>query len=192
MDAREVHRVSLALLVTGGLLGILELIFAGPIWSCWTWITSGGHSEPIPPDVSDWLYSWSKHPGPAGMLGILLWAFASAAGMVFVLSNQPLQSFLRDPSQSTGWPSMGFFVGLLSGLSAYTLFSFVTILVLAFSTQTLASSVLFLLTAIYSGVALYLLGAPIGLIGGVVGSFAELILRRIYKPQPASSVTVDK
>jgi hypothetical protein len=192
MDAREVNRVSLVLLVTGGLLGILELIFAGPIWSCWAWITSGGHSEPIPPDVSDWLYPWSKDPGPAGTLGILLWAFASAAGMVFLLSRRPLQSFLRDPSKSTGWPSIGLFVGLLSGLSAYTLFSFVTILVFAFSTQTLASSVLLIATVIYSGLALYLLGLPIGLIGGIVGSVSELVLRRIYRATNSSATTPDK
>lgn len=192
MDEQDVNRVSLALLVTGGLLGSLELIFAGPIWSCWAWITAGGHSEPIPPDVSGWLYAWNEYPDLTGMIGILLWAFTSGGGMVFILSRRLLKSFLRDPSKSKGWPIMGFFVGLLSGLSAYTLFSFVTILVLAFSTQTLTSDVLLVATVIYSGVALYLLGTPIGLINGIVGGFTELILRLFYKPRPSSTAAADK
>lgn len=44
----------------------------------------------------------------------------------------------------------------------------------------------------FSGMALYLVGVPIALIGGIVGSITELVLRRIYRATDLPVATPEK
>jgi hypothetical protein len=192
MTGPRLYRVSLILSVAGGLLTTLELISAEFIWSTWAWVTSEGHSVWSPPDFSKWFDTPNRYPGPIGELGVLIWAFTVGAGTVFVLSKHSLRSFLKNPSTSAGWPITGFLIGLSSGLISCALGSFFAVLVLVSTLKPVSFELLLITLLIYSAMALNLVGAPIGLIGGIVGSVSELVLRRIYRAIAPPATSPDK
>ena len=192
MTGPRLYRVSLILSVAGGLLTTLEFISADFIWNTWAWVTSGGHSVWSPPDFSKQFDTPNRYPGPIGELGVLIWAFAVGAGTVYFLSKHSLQAFLQNPSKSVGWPITGFLVGLLSGLVSCALGSFFAVLVLVSTQKAISSGLLIIAPLIYSAIAIYLVGAPIGLIGGILGSVSELVLRRIYRATAPPATSPDK
>ena len=181
MAKLNVNRVLLVLSLTGGLLTALSFIFMGYLFFLWDWILSGGQgTQSLPKSLT----MFHANSGMARELRLLILAFIAGVCAVNFVSRLPPRPFIQTLSISSGWPRNGFLFGLLCGIvSCVLLSSLVAVEDILFDSSKHAISIGLLLFGILASpiMALFLMGIPIGLIGGIVGSAAELVLRRICR-----------
>jgi hypothetical protein len=184
-------RVLWTLSLTGGLFTALGLSMVELLMYIWAWVTSGGHPIGEPPNLVK-MFDASTGVAPIGAISSLLLAFGAGTAAVHFVSKRPRLSIIESPLTSSGLPRKGFIYGLLCGLASCILFvsleTVVGIVLDSFKHDVSVGLLLFGPLA-FSGMALFLVGVPVAIIGGIVGSITELVLRRIYR---ASEPSEDK
>ena len=183
MATPTANRALLVLSLIGGLFSTGGLIMASYLMYASDWLTSGGHPIGGPPDFPKILDS-SNDITQLGLVGAVPLAFAAGAIAIYFISKSAVGSFLQNPSTSSGWPRKGFFFGLLCGLVSCVLFTSVSTvveIVLESFKHDVSIGVLLFGPLIFSAMALYLVGLPVALIGGTVGSLIEVVVRQRHR-----------
>lgn len=175
---QQIHR---ALALIGGCLVAIGLLFTYHFMYVSFWIFSRGHDSGNVPNLFAALEGQNSM---APVVAVLLTTFAVGCVTTYWLITKPLQSFFAAPSQSSGLPRKGFFVGLRCGLgSCITVTSLGAIAGIVYESFEHTISIYLLLFGpfAFSLVALLFVGIPVSIISGSIGSLTELILRRIYR-----------
>lgn len=181
MNAPSPQQIHRALALIGGCLVAAGLLFTFHLMYVSVWIFSKGQDSGGAPNL---LAVLEGQKTIAPLAGVLLTTFLVGCITTYWLITNPLQSFFAAPSQSSGLPRKGFFVGLRCGLgSCITVTSLGAIAgVLHDSFEHTVSVHLLLFGPImFSLIALFYVGIPVGILSGVVGSLTELVLRRMYR-----------
>ena len=184
------NRTLLLLSLIGGLFTTVGVVMLKHLIYALAWVTSGGHPIGRPPnlhkilDPSNATDLFGLGNNQLSLVGIVLWAFAAGAIAVYFISKSAVGSFLQNPSTSSGWPRKGFFFGLLCGLVSCVLFVFVSAvvgIVLESFKHDLSVGLFLFGPLVFSAMALYLVGLPVALIGGTVGSLIEVVVRQRHR-----------
>ena len=197
MGGSTANRTLLLLSLIGGLFTTMGVVMASWLMYATAWVISitGGHPIGDPPNFPKILDSSNGisqldliqldliHLNPVGAVPC---AFAAGAIAVYFVSKSAVGSFLQNPSTSSEWPRKGFFFGLLCGLASCVLFtsvsSVVGIVLDSFKQDPWVWVGLLLFGPLhFSFVALILVGLPVALIGGTVGSLIEVVVRQHHR-----------
>ncbi len=185
LSPQQIHR---ALALIGGCLVAAGLLSTSHLMYVSLWIFSRGRDSGDAPNL---FAALEGQHSMAPVVAVLLTTFAVGCVTTYWLITKPLQSFFAAPSQSSGLPRKGFFVGLRCGLgSCVAVTSLWTIagMVLESFEHTVTIDLLLLGPLGFSLMALFYVGIPVSIISGMVGIITELVLRRIYRTAEPSEV----
>lgn len=181
MSTPSLQRVHRALALIGGCLTAIGLLFTLHLMYLSFWIFSKGQ---VSGDAPNLLAVLEGQKAIAPLVGVLLITFLVGCATTYWHITKPLQSFFTAPSQSSGLPRKGFFVGLRCGIgSCLTVTSLGAIAGVVYDSFEHNVSIHLLIVGpiMFSLIALLYVGLPVGILSGVVGSLTELVLRRMYR-----------
>ena len=181
MSAPSPQQIHRTLALIGGCLVAIGLLLTYHLMYVSFWIFSKGRDSGDAPNLFAALEGQNSM---APVVAVLLTTFAVGCVTTYWLITKPLQSFFAAPSQSSGLPWKGFFVGLRCGLgSCITVTSLGAIAGIVYESfeHTISIYVLLFGPLMFSLIALFYVGIPVSILSGVVGSITELVLRRIYR-----------
>ena len=181
MNAPSPRQIHHALALIGGCLTAAGLLFTFHLMYVSVWIFSKGRDSW---DVPNLLAALEGQNSIAPMVAALFTTFLVGCATTYWLITKPLQSFFAAPSQSSGLPWKGFFIGLRCGIgSCITVTSLGAIAGVAYDSfeHNVPIHLLLFGPIMFSLIALFYVGIPVGIISGSIGSLTELILRRIYR-----------